>query len=263
MSSLVTPARPPLSWWSSTAPGDVVVVVVAGRRGGAGRRCACVVVVVDDVDVVVDVLDVVVVEWSGVGVVVAGAGDGLKRFFTAVPASAPPKMLDSGLPEISSMAVMKSSASTNTVTAAGSDGAPRESAGRRPARARIGLVVALQALCRRGIGRRRDLQRSVSPTGAAVDVISRRLRSSRPRPLPLVPTTSSTMPTSPADTGTAELAQQRGRLGRLDHHLLDGLVAPLDRLCHQGGAHGGGRRADGHADDRALDPEGRRDDRPR
>ena len=141
-----------------TSPvGAVVLVVVAP-----------VVVVVDDVDEVEDVPDVVVVDVVVLGGVVAGAGPGEKRFFTDVPTSDPPKMLDNGLPEISSMAVMKRSASTNTMTAVAAM-ARHVIAGRRPA-GRIGLVVA----CRRSVaGASATAEISiVSPTGAAVDVIS-------------------------------------------------------------------------------------------
>ena len=69
------------------------------------------VVVDDDVEVEVEVVD-------GVDVVVeVGAGPGLlpKK---VVPEPAPPKMSESGLPEISSTAVMNRSASTNTMQAA-------------------------------------------------------------------------------------------------------------------------------------------------
>ena len=81
------------------ALGAVVLVVVVGA-----------VVAVVEVDApVVDVVEVV-----GVGVP-GGVGDGLTRLFSVVPVPAPPKIVDRGLPEISSMAVMNSSARTNTI----------------------------------------------------------------------------------------------------------------------------------------------------
>ncbi len=129
-----------------------------------------VVVVVDDVDVVEDALDAVVVDVVVLVGVVAGAGPGEKRFFTEVPTSEPPKMVDSGLPEISSMAVTNSSASTNTMAAVEAM-ARHVMTGRRtgPAR-RAGLVEA----CRRSVaGASTSAEIStVSPRGAAVDAIS-------------------------------------------------------------------------------------------
>ena len=68
----------------------------------------------DDVVVDGDVVDVGVVDV----VVEVGAGPGLMMLPNVVPEPAPPKMSDSGLPEISSTAVMKSKASTNTMPAA-------------------------------------------------------------------------------------------------------------------------------------------------
>jgi hypothetical protein len=93
------------------APGPLVVVVVE--------------VPVDDVVLVVvgDVV-LVVVEEVGVDVVVLvvvvvglGGGEGPKMLFTDVPVPEWPKIDDSGLPAISSTAVMNSSASTNTTAA--------------------------------------------------------------------------------------------------------------------------------------------------
>jgi len=84
--------------------GAVVLVVVV---------VPAVVVVVVVAPAVVDVVEAVDVD---VGVVL-GVGDGLTRFFRVVPESAPPKMAANGLPEISSMAVINKSASTNTTTA--------------------------------------------------------------------------------------------------------------------------------------------------
>jgi hypothetical protein len=103
------------------APKPVVVVV--------GAEVDVVVVppvgmVVVDVAVVVDVglVLVVVVVLVVVGVVVVvvdvvGGGGGTIRFFTVVPEPAPPKIDDSGLPAISSTAVMNSRATTKTTPA--------------------------------------------------------------------------------------------------------------------------------------------------
>jgi hypothetical protein len=89
----------------------VVVAVVAGE----------VVAVVDgtDVDEGGVVVDVVVDVVVGVVVVVveAGGGDGLMTLFTDVPVPPWPKIEDSGLPAMSSIAVTNSSASTNTMAA--------------------------------------------------------------------------------------------------------------------------------------------------
>ncbi len=60
----------------------------------------------------VDVVD------EGVVVVVVAGEPGLTMLPNVVPVPAPPKMSESGLPEMSSIAVMKSSASTNTMPAA-------------------------------------------------------------------------------------------------------------------------------------------------
>jgi len=95
--------------------GPVVVVVdaVVGVVVVALAFGAVVLVVVAAVVVVVEV-DAPVVEVVVVGVA-GGAGDWLTRLFSVVPVSAPPKIVDRGLPEISSMAVMNSSARTNTI----------------------------------------------------------------------------------------------------------------------------------------------------
>lgn len=138
----------------------VLVVVVPG--------VVVVVVVDDDVDEVEDVLVGRVVGVVVLVGVVAGAGPGEKRFFTEVPTADPPKMLDNGLPEISSIAVMKRSASTNTMTAVPAM-ARHVMPGRRTT-GRTGLVVA----CRRSVaGASATAEIStVSPTGAAVDAMS-------------------------------------------------------------------------------------------
>ena len=185
-------------------------------------------------------------------------------FLTVVPPPVFPKIADSGLPEISSMAVMNISASTNTTAAVpamavhlnvrGLPARPDGPAGcigkvvapRRWVAGALGHGRDLQALGPlRRRRRRRHLDRVRSGTG--------RRRPGRPRrrgaPLALLV------------AGATELAQQRGGLGGPHDHLLDGLMAPLDRLRHERRGDGGGRRTDGHADDGALDPEGRRDDR--
>ena len=136
-----------------------------------------VVVVVGAVVVGVVVVGVVVVGVVVVGVdveVVAGARDGLTRFFSVVPVSAPPKMLESGLPEISSTAVMNSNASTNTVTALTAMARqenPRSAAGRTTA-ARVGLVEADRRSVDGASAAAEISKRRVSATGAAVDAIS-------------------------------------------------------------------------------------------
>lgn len=91
------------------APGPLVVVVVELPVDDV-----VLVVVGDVVVVVVEEVDVVVVVVVVVGL---GAGDGPKMLFTDVPVPAWPKIDDSGLPAISSTAVMNSSASTNTAAA--------------------------------------------------------------------------------------------------------------------------------------------------
>ena len=112
------------------APGDVVVVEVP-----VGAVVLVVVltgvVVVEDELVVVEVGDdVVVVEVTGGGVL-----------FSEVPVPALPKIDASGLPEMSSTAVMNMSASTNTMAAvpamAGQE--KRQAGGREGA---TGVVVA-------------------------------------------------------------------------------------------------------------------------
>lgn len=80
-------------------PVGAVVVVLVG---------AVVDDVVDDVGLVVVVVVVLVVDAGGLL---------LTRLPTLVPPPAPPKMSDSGLPEMSSIAVMNSSASTKTMPA--------------------------------------------------------------------------------------------------------------------------------------------------
>jgi len=155
------------------APGVVVVVAPLGGTVVLVADPPLVVVVVELgvlvlVLVLVDVVDVVEVE------VVAGAGGGLTRFFKVVPVSAPPKMADSGLPEISSTAVMTSNASTNTVTALTAMARkenPRRRAGRATA-ARWGLVEATRRSVAGASAAAEISKRWVSATGDAVDAIS-------------------------------------------------------------------------------------------
>ncbi len=108
-------------------PTLTVVVVVDGGGDVVVVDCPLGAVVlveleVDEVVVDVDVVDDDVVDVVDVDVVdvvaMAGAGPGLTMLPKVVPEPAPPKMSDSGLPEISSTAVMKSNASTNTMPAA-------------------------------------------------------------------------------------------------------------------------------------------------
>ncbi len=165
------------------APGEVVVVEPV-----VGVVVLVVVLVdvevVDDVD---DVEDVEVTEVDVVGddVVVLGAGDGdgdgVKMSFTEVPVPPLPKMADSGLPEISSTAVMNRSASTNTIAAVPAmavqvnrRGPPRRSGG-------TGVVVA----------------RRFSVTGAsATAVMSRSSRRSAGPALDSISTVSAFDPTA-------------------------------------------------------------------
>ena len=151
------------------AAGVVVVVALPGGSVVLVAVPPLVVVVVEfGAVVLVDVVDVVEVG------VVAGAGDGLTRFFNVVPVSAPPKMLDSGFPEISSTAVMNSSANTNTVTALmamARQENPRRTAGRATA-ARVGLVDATRRSVAGASAVAEISKRWVSATGAAVDAIS-------------------------------------------------------------------------------------------
>jgi hypothetical protein len=120
---------------------------------------------------VVEVVDEVVV----VDVVVEGAGGGLIRLLTDVPVSDPPKMADSGLPEISSIAVISSSASTKTITALTAivcQENRRATAVGRGVAGGSGRVVA----CRRSVAgasvTAEISRRSVSPAGAALEAIS-------------------------------------------------------------------------------------------
>lgn len=153
--------------------GSVVLVVVAVP--------AVVVVVVADVVDVVDVVDV--------GVVL-GAGDGLTRFFSVVPVSAPPKIVASGLPEISSTAVMNRSASTNTMTALAAVARhenPRDTAVRTtPGGA--GIVEACKCSVAGASVAALISSRSVSAAGTVVDAIP--MVSSAPDPGCGPPTTS-------------------------------------------------------------------------
>ena len=124
-----------------------------------------VVVVADVVDVDEDVEVVVVV-------VVAGVAGLLSRLLSVVPVSDPPKIVERGFPEISSMAVMNSRASTNTIAAVTAMvlQEKRRTPG-RPVVVRIGAVLA----CRRSVAGASATaeisRRLVSPTGAATDSI--------------------------------------------------------------------------------------------
>ena len=129
------------------APGDVVVVELPG---GA----VVLVVVLVGVDVVV-VEDVVVVVDVVEDVVVVGAGGGV--LFSEVPVPALPKIDANGLPEMSSMAVMNISASTNTMAAVPAM-AGQENRRAGPPAGCIGKVVACRRSVAGAVGRRRDLQ---------------------------------------------------------------------------------------------------------
>jgi len=114
--------------------GAVVLVVVLGDVVVVLDVVVVVVDVVDDGDVVVVVVDVV------------AAGGGVTTFPTLVPLPALPKMDASGLPEISSIAVMSMRASTKTMAAVPAM-ADQENRRRAPVRAPgtagcIGVVVA-------------------------------------------------------------------------------------------------------------------------
>ena len=114
-----------------------------------------------------------VVEVVDVGVVV-GAGDGLTMFFNVVPVSAPPKIADRGLPEISSTAVMNSSARTNTMATVPAMARQENPCGvvRRAMCVGVGVVVARRRWVA-GVSAVAEIsRRSVSPAGAAVDAIS-------------------------------------------------------------------------------------------
>ncbi len=153
--------------------GAVVGVVVVTLPLGA-----VVLVVVVAAVVVVVVLDapvVEVVEVVDVGVVV-GAGDGLTMFFNVVPVSAPPKIADKGLPEINSIAVMNSSARTNTtatVPAMARQEKPGSVVRRAPC---VGVGVGVVVARRRSVAGASAVaeisRRSVWATGAGVDAIS-------------------------------------------------------------------------------------------
>ena len=151
------------------------VVVVAALPLGAVVLVVVVGAVVAVVEVDAPVVDVV--EVVGVGVP-GGVGDGLTRLFSVVPVPAPPKIADRGLPEISSTAVMNSSARTNTTPAAAAMARHENPSGgaRRAAAGFVGVVAACGP-------------RVAEVTGAAVDAIS--IVSGAPLPFgPDCPTTS-------------------------------------------------------------------------
>ncbi len=152
------------------------VVVVVDAVGGVvvvslAFGAVVLVVVVAALVVVVEV-DAPVVEVVDVGVA-GGAGDGLTKFLTEVPVSAPPKIVDSGFPEISSMAVMNSSARTKTMATVPAMARQENPCGvRRAAVARAGVDVACRR-CVAGVSVVAEIsRRSVSADGAADDVIS-------------------------------------------------------------------------------------------
>jgi hypothetical protein len=140
----------------SLPPGAVLLVVVP----------AVVVVVVVEGVVEVGVVEVVVVG------VVAGVGVGLTRLCKVVPVSAPPKMADRGLPEISSTAVIRSRASTNTVTAPTAM-VRQEKPGRAVARTDVAVGVADAVSSVAGASAAAEISRRwVSAAGAADDAVS-------------------------------------------------------------------------------------------
>ena len=182
-----------------------------------------------------------------------GAGGGV--LFSVVPLPALPKIDANGLPEMSSMAVMNMSASTNTMAAVPAMvGQENRRAG--PRAGGIGVVVASRRSVAGASAAAEISRRCVSPTGAPVDCIS---TVSAPAPAVGLGVGRTTRIT--AGARRPQLAQERRRLGCPHDDLLDGLLAPFDGLGHERRAEGGDRRPDGHADDRPLDPEDRRDDR--
>ncbi|HEX4081866.1 MAG TPA: hypothetical protein VHX40_02795, partial [Acidimicrobiales bacterium] len=134
------------------------------------------VVLVAVVCMVVEVdLPVVVV----VDVGVAGGDEGLKRFFTEVPVAAPPKIVDRGLPEISSTAVTTSNARTKTMATVPAMARQENPCG-------VGRRVAV---CRRWVAGVDISTRSVAAAGGSGEAIS--IVSGSPAPLgPDWPTTS-------------------------------------------------------------------------
>jgi hypothetical protein len=154
------------------AEGVVVVVALALGAVVLVVVVAAVVVVVEVDAPVVEVVEVVDVGVTGV------AGDGLTRFFSVVPVSAPPKIVDRGFPEISSMAVMKSSARTNTIATVPAMARHENPCGvtRRAAACRPGVVIGAVVACKRwvaGVSAVAEISsRSVSAAGAAADAIS-------------------------------------------------------------------------------------------
>jgi hypothetical protein len=145
------------------AEGPVVVVASAGT----------VVLVVLVVLVVTDVDDDVVVEVV-VGVP-GGVVDGVKIPPTEVPLPALPKMSASGLPEISSTAVMKSSASTKTipiVAAMTRHENPGRAVGRPVPPGATGNVVAWRRSVAGASATGEISRRSVSPATDAISTVS-------------------------------------------------------------------------------------------
>ena len=142
------------------APGATVVEVLV---------CAVVLVVV----LVGDVVDVV----EGIEVVVvgagAGAGAGVKTFLTVVPPPVFPKIAASGFPEISSIAVMNSSAITNTMAAVPAMVVHRNPGGppgRRGCRGGGRVVASMR--CVAGASATAEISSRSVPSAAADDAIS-------------------------------------------------------------------------------------------
>ena len=105
--------------------------------------------------------------------VVVDVAGGFTRLCSVVPVSAPPKIADKGWPEISSTAVINSSARTNT-TAAVPAMAPQENrcgARGRPGPGCIGRVVARRRSVAGAPAAAEISRRSVSPADGAGDVI--------------------------------------------------------------------------------------------
>ena len=140
----------------------VGVVVEVALPFGAVVLVVVVAPVVAVVEVDAPAVDVVEVVDAGVA---GGAGDGLTRFFSVVPASAPPKIDDRGSPEISSMAVMNSNARTNTIATVPAMARQENPCGvvRRAAACRTGVVTGAVVAGTRSVA---------GVAAAAVDAIS-------------------------------------------------------------------------------------------
>jgi hypothetical protein len=148
----------------------VVGVVVVALAFGAVELVVVVAAVVVVVETDAPVVEVVVVGVEG------GAGDWLTRLFSVVPVSAPPKIVDRGLPEISSIAVMNNSARTNTIATVPAMARQENPCGvvRRAAVARdVDDVVVTWRRWVAGVSVVAAVSTpSVSAAGAAVDAVS-------------------------------------------------------------------------------------------